>query len=330
MNRKWYWGAVIVVLGMLGLTVSAAEPPVDVIRMESEALLEVQLKRQVDPQKIAKEMKLPWPVTEASKTVQQIQQELARRNNAPVQKGPAAVIDEAELKARAVEKYPVAKSGDMVALQLRTGGSLKGTLALDASGVIKVGGRPVRLSALTPETLLMLDPSENQKARGDWIARERARLNSVAGTTVIGGNRKLEAELYRGAGYLRWRNQWVSMSDLLQRAVDYRREEAAKKLRPAVIQEVAGRYGFKWTDGKWEPLIPGPQVDGGGDGVAAVTAVPDASEAAATSVAAKATQSTDSSSEKSSVELLFAIDYKAPPEAADPVALPAVAPIQHP
>ena len=128
----------------------AAEPPVDVIKMESTALLESRLNKAVNPEAVAKDLRLSWPVAKPTKTAAEIEAELARRLQARAGGSGPAEIDEAELQRRAVAKVPLAGPGDQVVLSLATGGELRGELQRYAEGMVKVGGRTMRSSALAP------------------------------------------------------------------------------------------------------------------------------------------------------------------------------------
>jgi hypothetical protein len=238
---------------LVALPAFAEEPPVEIIRMETTAMLEAKVKAAIAPEAIAKEMKLSWPAAAPTKTPQQVEAELAQRLKSR-SGGSTVNIDETALRNRAAQKVPLAKPGETVALTLATGGELRGELQSYAEGAVKVSGRTVRTSALTQQSLALLDPKVNAAAREKWMQRERVRIMSVQDTTVIGGSQKLRAQLYQAAGYVYWRQQWISPVELLDKAVAYKRQKLTKELRPKIVQEVAARYGFSWQEGKWVPL----------------------------------------------------------------------------
>ncbi|HAR66000.1 MAG TPA: hypothetical protein DCR55_07290 [Lentisphaeria bacterium] len=227
---------------------ASSAPNAQIDRAIREALDEL-VNARIDPRALAASIELPYPVPAVTAPLGEVEAKLKAAAQKKVNTTQSATT--AEIERDAIERYPLYKTGDTVALTLRRGFVVKGTLRTVAPSYIIVGSRRYAKVDLTDETRCALDASINQAKRERYIRNKmllREDRRQEAERLAASG---LASKIYLAHGYMRYKDSWRPARPLFNRYLAAKRKRLRSELRQKVENELYPQFGYRRQSGRW-------------------------------------------------------------------------------
>lgn len=210
----------------------------------------------VDPEAVARQLGLSWPVESPDETRAQVRERLEARLAETVEE---RYPHEHYLRIRETveEQHPVKSVGDTVSFVIRQGrGSapnVQGAFRDINPTHVRIGDRWILRSDMEERDLAMFDPEIRQDLVDRVVRRESALYTEKREAYADSLRRDLYLEGFRKAGYVYYDRSFIAAAELLRQTVAAEIERSARRLQPEVEREVFDAAGFVFRDGEWQP-----------------------------------------------------------------------------
>ncbi len=223
------------------------------IRDEIEKVLREKIEAELDVEGLAARLEIPYPPVPVKRSVaeieaiidEEIEKEIAQHANKT----------KTEYHHEALEKYPLFEERDEVVLYLKNGTMVRGRLYAIEDGFVKIGDRRVYKFEMVRDSLISVDPELNATYVKKYIRNMKLLEEERQDATAEGVRSRISRVLYLRNGHVMRKNRWIPQTDLLDKAVDWKRKQLRARYEADVTALIYHRHQYQLVDGEWLPPV---------------------------------------------------------------------------